>query len=285
MRLGRGKPSPRWSCNDQNHLQTPAGIKTSILRIKNPLPGVPFVAQWLTNLIRFDPWPQISGLRIRRCCELWCRLQTRLDPALLWLWCRPAAVAPIPFLAWEPPYATGAALKTKTNKNPPTRKANPEDHGLCKNRKPYGNRPCPLVKVNKVDSVRQLPRSPVLCPHSILTINNNSLSLKLLYNCAGHTIKENNQPGSLNLPGSYFGVFLNKNRLDICPEAGSRFAGRFHSLLCSFRTAKWRYSKQRRPQSKPHAQLNGERAGDKQKQYWSTQARCSGLFPALESFQ
>ena len=30
---------------------------------------------------------------------------------VLWLWCRPAAVAPIRPLAWELPYATGAALK------------------------------------------------------------------------------------------------------------------------------------------------------------------------------
>ena len=35
------------------------------------------------------------------------------DPALLWLWCRPAAVAPIRPLAWEAPYAVGAALKTQ----------------------------------------------------------------------------------------------------------------------------------------------------------------------------
>ena len=34
-----------------------------------------------------------------------------LDPALLWLWCRPAATAPIQPLAWEPPYAMGTALK------------------------------------------------------------------------------------------------------------------------------------------------------------------------------
>ena len=40
-----------------------------------------------------------------------------LDPVLLWLWCRPVATAPIRLLAWEPPYATGAALeKTKQNK-------------------------------------------------------------------------------------------------------------------------------------------------------------------------
>ena len=35
------------------------------------------------------------------------------DPALLWLWPRPAAAAPIGPLAWEPPYAVDAALKTK----------------------------------------------------------------------------------------------------------------------------------------------------------------------------
>ena len=33
------------------------------------------------------------------------------DLALLWLWHRPAAVALIRFLAWESPYAAGAALK------------------------------------------------------------------------------------------------------------------------------------------------------------------------------
>ena len=40
-----------------------------------------------------------------------------LDPELLWLWCRPAAAAPIPPLAWETPYAVGMALeKAKTQK-------------------------------------------------------------------------------------------------------------------------------------------------------------------------
>ena len=36
------------------------------------------------------------------------------DPPLLWLWCRLAAVAPIGPLAWELPYAMGAALKSTT---------------------------------------------------------------------------------------------------------------------------------------------------------------------------
>ena len=39
-----------------------------------------------------------------------------LDPLLLWLCCRPAAVAPIRPLAWEPPYAAGAGLKKKKKK-------------------------------------------------------------------------------------------------------------------------------------------------------------------------
>ena len=39
-----------------------------------------------------------------------------LDPAFLWLWCRPTAVAPIGLLAWELPYAMGAALKKKEKK-------------------------------------------------------------------------------------------------------------------------------------------------------------------------
>ena len=30
---------------------------------------------------------------------------------MLWLWCKAAAAAPFGLLAWEPPYAAGAALK------------------------------------------------------------------------------------------------------------------------------------------------------------------------------
>ena len=39
-----------------------------------------------------------------------------LDPELLWLWSRPAAVAPIQSLAWELPYAIDATLKRKRKK-------------------------------------------------------------------------------------------------------------------------------------------------------------------------
>ena len=38
------------------------------------------------------------------------------DLALLWLWRRPVAAAPIGPLAWEPPYAAGTAL-TRTKQN------------------------------------------------------------------------------------------------------------------------------------------------------------------------
>jgi len=38
------------------------------------------------------------------------------DATLLWLWCRTEATALIRSLAWEPPYAAGAALKDKKKK-------------------------------------------------------------------------------------------------------------------------------------------------------------------------
>ena len=38
------------------------------------------------------------------------------DPALLWLWHRPATVPPIRPLAWEPPYAAVVALKRQKQK-------------------------------------------------------------------------------------------------------------------------------------------------------------------------
>ena len=48
-------------------------------------------------------------------CGVGCRHSS--DPVLLWLWHRPAAVAPIGHLTWKPPYATGTALeKTKKKK-------------------------------------------------------------------------------------------------------------------------------------------------------------------------
>ena len=42
-------------------------------------------------------------------CGIGRRLES--DPGLLWLWRRPAATALSIPLAWEPPYAKGAALE------------------------------------------------------------------------------------------------------------------------------------------------------------------------------
>ena len=51
-------------------------------------------------------------------CGIGCRCGS--NPAWLWLWRRPAAIASIGPLAWEPPYAAGPALekakKTKKKK-------------------------------------------------------------------------------------------------------------------------------------------------------------------------
>ena len=45
-----------------------------------------------------------------------CGIGHRRGWDLAWFWRRPAAVAQIQPLAWEPPYAVGAALKSKINK-------------------------------------------------------------------------------------------------------------------------------------------------------------------------
>ena len=52
-------------------------------------------------------------------------------PALLWLWCRPAAVAPTGPIAWEPARAMGAALKKdkKTKKKKKIKKNKVETDG------------------------------------------------------------------------------------------------------------------------------------------------------------
>ena len=44
------------------------------------------------------------------------------DLTLLWLWGRPAAVALIQALVWEPPYAVGATLKRPKKKKKKERK-------------------------------------------------------------------------------------------------------------------------------------------------------------------
>ena len=54
----------------------------------------------------------LSALGTWRCRELGCRLQRRLRSGVAVAVVSAAATAPIGPLAWEPPYAAGAGLKT-----------------------------------------------------------------------------------------------------------------------------------------------------------------------------
>ena len=61
--------------------------------------SIPGLAQWVKNLV------------LPMSCGVGCTLGS--DLVLLWLWRRLAATAPLPPLAWEPPYVAGVALKRK----------------------------------------------------------------------------------------------------------------------------------------------------------------------------
>ena len=62
-------------------------------------------------------------------------LSLRCSSAPVWLWRRLAAVALIPPLAWEPPYAMDVALKSKKTKQNKTKQKKPKTQQKTQNHK------------------------------------------------------------------------------------------------------------------------------------------------------
>ena len=63
--------------------------------------------KYCSSSIRSGKAQKLDALLCWKSCGEGCRRGS--DPALLWLWHRLAATALIQPLAWEPPYAAGAA--------------------------------------------------------------------------------------------------------------------------------------------------------------------------------
>ena len=81
--------------------------------INNNKPGVPVVAQWLKNPTRNH---EVAGSIPDLAVSHGVGRRHGSDPMLLWLWRRPATAAPIRPLAWELPYAAGAAQEMAERK-------------------------------------------------------------------------------------------------------------------------------------------------------------------------
>ena len=71
----------------------------------------PTTSWFLVGFVSAEPQQELQDTVLIPGLAQWVK-----DQSLLWLWPRPAAVAPIRPLSWEPPYASGVVLKSK-NKN------------------------------------------------------------------------------------------------------------------------------------------------------------------------
>ena len=104
------------------------------------LKGILIVAQWIENPTSIHEnagsipglTQSVKGSDIAVNCGVGRRHIS--DLSLLWLWHRLAAAAPIGPLAWELPYAAGAALKRKQTKK---KERNHEDYDSSNRKKSY----------------------------------------------------------------------------------------------------------------------------------------------------
>ena len=124
LRISASQPPPHWLWGLSWHpslMEARSQRDARVARIWH------FFLQWLWiglppstvwDGTRMQVWSVASLHGLKSGIAVSCGVGRRrgLDPALLWLWCRLAAVALIRPLAWELPYAKSVALKSKKRK-------------------------------------------------------------------------------------------------------------------------------------------------------------------------
>ena len=104
---------PEWNKSEKNKHQMISFVFIILKRKKQEF--LLWLSSWRTQLVsikmRVGSLALLSGLRIQRCHELWCRSQISLGSHVDVAMVSPAATAPIQSLDWELPYAKGKALK------------------------------------------------------------------------------------------------------------------------------------------------------------------------------
>ena len=89
-----------------------------------------------------DPWPHSVGKGSGIAMNCGVGHRCGLDPKLLWLWCRLAAVVLILPLSWEPPYAAGVTLNNNNNNKSTMclfRNSRELQFRVCSHREPHAN--------------------------------------------------------------------------------------------------------------------------------------------------